>query len=187
MFIGDIDIDCRTLVEKLETLDFYRGTERRTGQFLGSICKKGGGSMLYGTTWKGFLKYNSEGEKVYRTKADKPGRYKTKCMDSYPELEDIFKRFTQLYIPDFYYTQIQLNKDFTSPPHYDSRNIAESIIIGLGDYKGGELNIEKENGEIDTVDIKNTFYRFDGANNKHWTSTYEGKRYSIVFFNNVKA
>ncbi len=186
MFVGEIKTDCKTLVNILDKIDFYRGTERRTKQFSNAICKKGGGSMLYGTTWRGFLKYNENGEKVYRTKADIEGRYKTKCMDLYPELQDIFKRFTQLYIPDFYYTQIQLNKDFSSPPHYDSKNIAESYIIGLGDYTGGELCVEQESTTIDTIDIRHSFFKFDGANNKHWTKPYEGTRYSLVFFNNTK-
>ena len=56
MFTGDIDSDCCILESYLQEIEFYSGTERRTGQFKGVKHKKGTGSMLYGITWKGYLK-----------------------------------------------------------------------------------------------------------------------------------
>ena len=188
---SNLSEDCELLLKELERLDFYRGTERRSGQFKGAKCKKGGGSMLYGTTWKGYLKYDENGEKVYRTKAPEKGLYLTKCRDLYPELNDIFIEFTKKYIPEFKWTQVQLNKNFQSPPHFDAANIGESYILGLGDYTKGRLFMEVESSFTDEPmirkeNIKNRLFCFNGSKYKHWTEDYEGNRYSVVFFNNNK-
>ena len=37
---------------------------------------------------------------------------------------------------------IQVNKNFKCPPHKDSKNNGESLLMGLGDYIGGETYIE---------------------------------------------
>jgi hypothetical protein len=182
-----MDIDCEKLKESLDKIKFYRGTERRTGQFKEAKCNdKDGGSMLFGTTWKGFLKYDKEGNKILRTKSNIEGLYYTKCRDQYPSLAVDLKNFANKYFKDFKYTQVQLNKNFQSPPHYDSKNIGESIIIGLGDYEGGALCIEKD-GNIEKHNIHNKILKFNGSKYKHWVEDYKGTRYSVVFFNNNKS
>jgi len=37
-----------------------------------------------------------------------------------------------------------INKNFKCPPHKDKNNIGDSIILGLGDYNGGDLVVEGE-------------------------------------------
>ena len=189
----NMDEDCELLLNELKKIKFYRGTERRTGQFKTAWCNdKDGGSMLYGTTWKGYLKKDEHGENVYRTKdPNNPGLYFTKCRDMYPELEQIFRAFTDKYIPEFKWTQAQLNKNFQSPAHFDSKNITESYIIGLGNYTGGRLFMEIPSMFTDCPlirkeNIKNRLFSFNGAKHKHWVENFEGERYSIVFFNNNK-
>ncbi len=191
MFVGSLKEDCETLRNELDKIKFYRGTERRTGQFKNAKCNdRDGGSMLFGTTWKGFLKRDKEtGEKIYRTKAEEKGLYLTKCRDLYPELAILLKEFADLHIKDFQWTQVQLNKNFQSPPHYDGANIGESYIVGLGDYTGGRLYLEQPSMFTDTPlirkeNIKNKPFKFNGSKHKHWTEDYTGTRYSVVFFNN---
>ena len=184
MFSGDIEYDCMVLYNILEPLEYYIGTERRTKQFSDFKCKKKGGSVLYGYTWKGYLKKDDNGNNILRKKSKYKGLYETKIKEQHPELEDIFKQFSKLHFPSFKWTQVQINKNYLSPPHFDSKNIGESIIIGLGDYTGGFLNVDR-NDYIETVNIKDYAYKFNGSKFKHWvTPIKSGERISVVFFNN---
>ena len=78
--------------------------------------------------------------------------------------------------PDFRWTTIQLNKNVECKPHIDTNNVGKSLILGWGNYTGGELVIE---GKLHN--IKNKFLFFDG-NRGHWTQKWIGDRYSIIFF-----
>tara|TARA_R110000824_G_scaffold312682_2_gene499685 strand:+ start:275 stop:856 length:582 start_codon:yes stop_codon:yes gene_type:complete len=184
MFSGDIETDSMILYTILEPLDYYIGTERKSKQFKEYSCSKGGGSVLYGYTWKGYLKKDKEGNNIYRTKADNyKGLYQTKFKTENPELEDIFKEFTNLHAPGFNWIQVQVNKNYISPPHFDSANTGESIIIGLGDYTGGNLRIDRKSF-VEEIDIRNRIYKFNGSQWKHWVSPIiSGSRISVVFYN----
>jgi len=185
LFTGEINADCCILESCLEQIEYYSGTERRTGQFKSVKHQKGGGSMLYGLTWKGYLKKDKEGNHIYRTKDPKTGLYFTKCRDMYPQLEEIFKEFGEKHFPDFQFTQVQLNKDYQCPRHVDSSNIGESILLTLGDFTNGETIVEKEDGDL-IVNSHNNPFKFNGSKYYHYTKDYKGTRYAIVFFNNRK-
>ena len=120
-----------------------------------------------------------------RTKCEKTGLYKTKIMDEYPELAEVFTEFSQLYFPDFKYSSIQLNKSFMCAPHRDSKNIGESILVCCGDYEGGKTCVDI-NGKINKFDARIAPVKFNGSKYLHWTEPFEGKRYSLVFFSNFK-
>lgn len=188
-FTGNINIDCELLYDLLKEYVepiAYSGTERRTGQF--KLAKQGKkiGSMLYGYTWKGYLKKDKDGNNIYRTKSKYKGLYNTKIKDIYPQLEGIFKSFATLHFPNFNYSQVQININFVSPPHFDSSNIGESVIVGLGDYEGGDLNIDKEEEKI-KMNVRHNPYKFNGSKYLHYVSQIEkGDRYTLVFFNNNK-
>jgi len=107
-------------------------------------------------------------------------------------LKEIYKEFLGLYWQDFEFTdstQVQMNKNFPCPPHKDTTNVGCSILVGFGDYDGGEINIkDDETEEVFSKDIRE--YKgitFNGANNLHWVSPFTLKnnsnRYSLVFFN----
>ena len=83
---------------------------------------------------------------------------------------------------NFNFTSVQINKNFKCDRHKDSINMGNSMIIGLGDYKGGELTIEFEN-ETKKINIKNKPFYFNGSKYFHWVEDFEGTRYSLVFFN----
>jgi hypothetical protein len=189
-FTGNINIDCERLYDLLK--DYvepvaYSGTERKTGQF--KLAKQGKkiGSMLYGYTWKGYLKRDKEtGEMIYRTKSQYDGLYNTKIKDMFPQLDSIFRRFADLHLPNFKYTQVQININFLSPPHFDGANIGESVIVGLGNYVGGKLIVEQED-KIIKQDIHHRPFKFNGSKYKHYVNAVEsGDRYTLVFFNNNK-
>ena len=51
------------------------------------------------------------------------------------------------------------------------------MIVGLGDYVGGELMVEN-----DQHDIRYCPVEFDGLNLRHWTQLFIWERFSLVWF-----
>jgi len=73
---------------------------------------------------------------------------------------------------------VNCNAQFT--PHVDSgRGSGQSLstIVGLGDFKSGELVVE---GEV--KDIRYRPLQFDGWKLRHWTRPFSGERFSLVWF-----
>jgi tRNA U38,U39,U40 pseudouridine synthase TruA len=73
---------------------------------------------------------------------------------------------------------VNCNAEFT--PHVDSGTGAGqslSMIVGLGDYTGGELYVEG-----DLFDIRFKPIEFDGWKLRHWTNQFQGERFSLVWF-----
>jgi tRNA U38,U39,U40 pseudouridine synthase TruA len=73
---------------------------------------------------------------------------------------------------------VNCNAEFT--PHVDSgRGSGQSLsmIVGLGDYTGGELYVEG-----DLFDIRFKPIEFDGWKLRHWTNQFQGERFSLVWF-----
>lgn len=97
----------------------------------------------------------------------------------YPILYEKLKELMNNHDPEFIFTTITLNKNFKCEPHKDSKNIGYSYIIGIGNYDGGELNVEGEK-----IDIKNKFYKFNGSEKTHFVESWtNGDRYTLVFYN----
>ena len=111
-----------------------------------------------------------------------PNYYLSKLKEDYPYLEDIFREFTKLYFKEIAWTNIMINKNFETQPHRDANNIGVSGIIGLGDYQGGEINVE---GQGD-IDIWHRPLVFNGSKLTHYTKPFTGERWSLVFFDNIK-
>ena len=181
-FTGEFHADVGIMFEILEEIPFYSGSER---QKMTRHSNKDGkmGSMCYGYTWKGFLKRDKEGNKISRKQSPYPGLYLTKVMELYPHLHDIFAEFASLHFPDFEYTSVQMNRNFPCPRHIDSKNIGESVLLNIGNYTGGELVVEYEDGDKIINNI-NSLYRFNGSKYHHYTLPFTGTRYALVFFKN---
>lgn len=181
-FTGFFHADVGIMYEILEKIPFYSGSERQ--KMFGHSNKDGKvGSMCYGYTWKGYLKKDKEGNKVYRAKSIYPALYLTKVREQYPYLEDVFNEFKNLYFPDFEYTSVQMNRNFPCPRHIDSKNVGESVLLNIGEYEGGELVVEYEDGDK-IIDNKNSIYRFNGSKYYHYVRPFTGTRYALVFYKN---
>lgn len=74
-------------------------------------------------------------------------------------------------------TSFTINKNLKCKMHYDSANVGESSIIGIGDYKGGELIVESS-----TIDIRGKVFKFNGSKQLHGTADFTGDRYTVVFY-----
>ena len=169
-FTGIFEDDCYTMYMYLEIIPLHNS---------GNRAKLNNGkspkSNVYGTTT---FKTNNGTPREHSSGKN----YKTKLRTEFPEYEFIFKEFIYLHAKSFLYNQVVINKNFKITKHKDASNVGESIIIGLGDYEEGFLNIE-ENGKVKSVDIKNKFYKFNGSLLPHWVSEFKGNRYSLVFYN----
>ena len=98
------------------------------------------------------------------------------------------------------FTSICLNVDFACGLHNDARYDRDTLsyICAAGDYKGGELWLQKEPEQerelphavtVDAVeragvrvDVRHRWYAFDGATLPHMTLPFQGCRVSIVVF-----
>lgn len=77
-------------------------------------------------------------------------------------------------------TTIAVNRNAQFKPHVDSgagAGQSKSLIVGLGDYKRGELVVEGEE-----VNIRYNPLEFNGWTQRHWTRPFTGERYSLVWF-----
>jgi tRNA U38,U39,U40 pseudouridine synthase TruA len=80
--------------------------------------------------------------------------------------------------PSSTHCAINSNAQFT--PHVDSgRGLGQtmSMIVGLGDYTGGELMVEGLKHSIRYRAVE-----FDGWKLRHWTRPFHGERFSLVWF-----
>ena len=178
IFTGNWFLDNYIMTDILSEVNYYCGTERK------KIHKvsKGNGSMLYGTTWRSYLAPG-------RTRTPSPwvNLYYTKCHDEYPELENIFKEFAKLYLNNFDYDQVQMNKNYTIPRHIDSKNVGESVLVAFGDYSEGGLTCVEYENKIVTYDPREKPVKFNGSKYYHYVTEHKGgDRYSLVFFKNNK-
>ena len=182
VFTGDWETDNKIMELLLDEMDIVSGSDRNRLHY---INKKIGGSALFGTSWKSWITPTRN-----RPPSEKyTGQFKTKLLVEHPEMEDIFREFANLYFPDFFYTQVQINKNYPIPKHKDSVNIGESYLCAFGDFKGGETVVDfGGDGHYAPcyLDPRKKPVNFNGSKYPHWIQPFEGKRYSLVFFNNIK-
>tara|TARA_R110000787_G_scaffold260132_1_gene365391 strand:+ start:1111 stop:1617 length:507 start_codon:yes stop_codon:yes gene_type:complete len=116
------------------------------------------------------------GKKYNQTKATKE--------KIYPDLERSIITFIQKYYPNIKYNQILINKNNWFNIHKDKNNkIDKALLIGLGDYAGGELNLHDDNGTIiKRVDIRMNPIIFANKTISHSVQHWTGDRYSIITY-----
>jgi len=94
----------------------------------------------------------------------------------FPELKRAIWALGHRIVP-FRFTTVQVNYNYKTKTHIDKNNVGDSVIVGLGDYKGGDLLVEDK-----AYNIKYHPLQFNGAEMEHGTAPYTGNRYSLVFF-----
>lgn len=107
------------------------------------------------------------------------GLFDSKNNSKYPELYNIllefYEKFVKEHLPE--YTSIQVNKNYKTLPHIDKNNAGISYIVGLGDYKEGDLIVNSYKHDIHYKPLM-----FDGKKWIHSTNNFSGNRFSLVFF-----
>lgn len=94
----------------------------------------------------------------------------------YPELYEALKAYGETICP-FPFQSIHINHNVICPPHKDTKNQQQSLIIAFGNYTGGRLFIEGE--PFDTFEKPVVF---NGAERLHWNEEHVGDKYSIVYY-----
>ena len=179
-FIGEIDADCYILEEILSTIEYKSGSNRY------KLCKtkKGNGSILYGNTWRSYLKKDKDGKNIVRSKdPNQNGKYLSKAQEVYPDLIDVMSEFRDLYFPEFEFTHLMLNKNYPVGWHKDNANVGESYIVAVGDFIGGETELKIDDAIV-PIDIHNKPFCFNGSEIEHRAADFSGDRYAVVFFKN---
>ena len=179
-FSGDKDADAYIFYSILSQLKYKSGSDRY------KLCKTsvGNGSILYGNTWRGFLKYNPDGTMKMRERDPKnPAKFLSTTMLEYPEIMDIAEEYRDLYFPEFEFTHLMLNKNYPVDWHFDNANIGKSYIVAFGDYEGGETELRVD-GKVLSFNINNNPISFNGHLIEHRCAPFTGSRYAVVFFKN---
>ena len=177
MFSGDLMSDCAIMYCILQDIKIESGTARR------KLCNSGA-SALYGYTWRGFLKYDKDGNKVMRKKhPELKGKYLSKLWTDYPELMDIFNEFRDYHFNGFQFSQVMINKNYPVGLHKDKNNVGVSTLISFGDYSGGKTRVYDDihKRKID-YDSNCNPVQFNGSLYAHEVLPFTGERYALVFF-----
>lgn len=101
------------------------------------------------------------------------------------------------------FTTIQVNATYASRPLVDNDHLGSSLIVGLGDYEGGELWVHDDDGDVEFTlregiksqfdyhagttwrgrnqDIRGKLCNFNGKT-LHYTLPFTGTRFSLVYY-----
>ena len=100
--------------------------------------------------------------------------------DRFAHIMELFKEFINSHYPEFEFDGVYVNKNVQCKKHIDSKNVGQSLLVGFGEYSGGEscLFLDKEY----VFDIQNHSLIFNGSQIEHKSLPFTGNRYSLVFF-----
>jgi hypothetical protein len=98
----------------------------------------------------------------------------------YPHILPLFRKFIQTHYPEFEFNSVYVNRNTISKKHLDSENAGVSLLVGFGNYSGGETVLYLPDEE--KFDINTHSLIFNGSKISHKSEPFEGTRYSLVFF-----
>ena len=102
----------------------------------------------------------------------------TKGLVEYPEIKKMLDDIAVRYFPDFNYNFVQINKNVRTARHRDTKNIGDTVLFTLGDFKGGDLMTDDG-----PVDVLRKPFCFNGFHTHHWTGDFTGgPRYCCIYF-----
>ena len=106
----------------------------------------------------------------------------------YPEVFEALVKFGNAVVPKGWkYQGITLNHGVRAKKHKDKKNVGESVIVGFGDYTGGELKVwDGKDKNPQPLNIRDNPAMFNGGNLYHQTTPFKGDRYTIIFYKQSK-
>jgi hypothetical protein len=106
----------------------------------------------------------------------------------YPELLKCLAEFGNRVVPKGWtYEAITLNEGVKAKKHKDNKNSGDSVIIGIGDFSGGDIKVwdaEDKNGKAFVLHDQPLM--FNGATHYHQTTPFKGERYTMIFYKQKK-
>lgn len=110
-----------------------------------------------------------------------PSGQQPRANELFPELSKAAFELEQALMPNREPSStIAINRNAQFRPHTDSgagAGQSTSLIVGLGNYIGGDLVVEG-----DRKDIRYKAIEFNGWTQRHWTMPFQGERFSLVWF-----
>lgn len=100
----------------------------------------------------------------------------------YPHIMPLFERFIGSHSPSFQFNSVYLNRNTVCKKHLDSKNAGESLLVGFGNYTGGQTVLHLPSEALEH-DISSSSIIFNGSLIHHESKPFDGIRYSLVFFN----
>lgn len=144
-----------------------------------TIISKNGVSMS--TTRRGFPDHRNTCFGIVKPRIRTPGaELKGLSADSrkYPDIHNEIFKIGKLICP-FEFSSVHLNHNVVCPPHFDSKNTGESVIVSFGDYTGCYLNVAGTQYDANCQPLS-----FNGTSLLHYnTPLLSGNKYSLVFYN----
>jgi hypothetical protein len=172
-FIGEWYSDLAILECYMKSIEYKTGTNRLK-KF--GIPKNIGGSITYG-----YVKFGYMSPTKNRKYCEKNDMYESVLLTERPELMEVFSEFRDIYFYGFEFNSIQLNYNYALGPHRDKGNCGDSVLVCCGDYTGGDTVVELEDRDV-LFDAREMPIRFDGSKYIHYVNSFEGNRYSLVFY-----
>lgn len=102
----------------------------------------------------------------------------------HPEVFKALVAFGNRVVPKGWeYQGITLNHGVKAKKHIDSKNVGSSVIIGIGDFTGGEIRVwNSEDKNPQDKDLHDKPVMFNGGLLAHETQPFKGDRYTIIFY-----
>ena len=102
----------------------------------------------------------------------------------YPELLKAVAEFGNLVVPKGWdYNGITINDGVKANKHKDSKNLGRSVIIGIGDFKGGDIKVwDGDDKDPKVFDLHDKPVFFNGGLLYHQTTPFTGERFTMVFY-----
>ena len=94
----------------------------------------------------------------------------------------IGKKIVRRVDPDFRFSSMQVNKNFSGMPHVDKTDVTYQYALSFGDFVGGRLVVSTDDPtKFISVDTKGRLTRCDGRH-PHWVTSFKGTRFSLIFY-----
>lgn len=145
----------RRLLEKVQNTTFRKDNQR-------TKAIASGQSMVFGT--------------VFSRKLQK---YTTSSYSRQnPRLFRLVQELAAKEVPGFSYTTIVVNKNVVTNPHVDQYNVGPTLILGIGDFRGGDLVVQNE-----TFPVSNHRWLYFWGKDEHYnTPIRKGTKFTITLF-----
>lgn len=101
----------------------------------------------------------------------------SKFTDQHPELWHALIDLANQLDPDHKFSSVTINHNVLCKPHRDARNEGITMIVGLGNYTGGRLVVDRQK-----IDIQYKPYYFNGYTQEHYTEEFHGDRWTLMFY-----
>jgi hypothetical protein len=102
----------------------------------------------------------------------------------YPTLLKLLVSYGNLVVPTGWrYETITVNYGVKAKKHKDAKNSGESVIVGIGDFTGGDIKVWNTDDVTEAIyNLHDQPLMFNGSTHFHETMPFDGERYTFIFY-----